>query len=309
MARAKKTPPLNWLRSFEAAARHMSFTQAAGELNMTQAAISQQIKALEGHLGTSLFKRLPRSLELTEAGRAYLPAVHEAIERLAAATNEIFGEGRGRLLTVRVNLVFFTKWLAPRLMRFRERYPKVGLCFSSYIWVTQDETTTVDLDIRYGNGSWKGYDAHRLTWDALMPVCAPELGQRIEPDRVADALAEHTLLHVIGYEEGWGYWLRKAGLHQVDASQGLQFDTLITALEMAVQGHGFALGRTSLVSGMLASRQLVAPFAFQAPVSEAFYVVSPAQQYVTPQAEAFRSWLIEEANSAPRAHHDAHLPT
>ncbi len=298
MARRKTTPPLNWLRSFEAAARHMSFTQAALELNMTQAAISQQIKGLEGQLETSLFNRLPRSLELTEAGKAYLPAVHEAIERLAAATNEIFGEGRGRLLTVRVNLVFFTKWLAPRLGRFRQRHPKIGLRFNSNIWVTEQERVTAHLDIRYGKGAWPGYDAHRLTWDSLMPVCSPELARDLDPERPVEALHRHGMLHVIGYEEGWGYWLRQAGIGQVDASQGVQFDTLITALEMAEHGQGFALGRTSLVAEMLAGGRLVAPFAYQAPTSEAFYVVSASQQYMPPQAEAFRAWLIEEATGA-----------
>jgi LysR family glycine cleavage system transcriptional activator len=295
MARKKNTPPLNWLRSFEAAARLMSFTRAAAELNMTQAAISQQIKGLEAHLGASLFNRLPRSLELTETGKAYLPAVHEAMERLAAATNEIFGEGRGRLLTVRVNLVFFTRWLAPRLARFRARHPDIGLRFNSNIWLTEHEKVAAQLDIRYGKGNWPGLDADRLTWDSLMPVCSPELAQGVAAQSMDEALTANTLLHVIGYEEGWGYWLRRAGLTHLDASHGMQFDTLITALEMAERGHGIALGRTSLVAGALAEGGLVAPFDVEAPTSEAFYVVSARGQYQPPQARAFRDWLVEEA--------------
>lgn len=298
MARKKNTPPLNWLRSFEAAARFMSFTKAADELNMTQAAISQQIKGLEGHLGTNLFNRLPRSLELTEAGKAYLPAVHEAMERLAAATNEIFGEGRGRLLTVRVNLVFFTRWLAPRLARFRERHPDIGLRFNSNIWLTEHEKVAAQLDIRYGKGNWPGLEADRLSWDHLMPVCSPELGQEMAGLDMVEALTRHTLLHVIGYEEGWGYWLRRAGVAHVDASHGMQFDTLITALEMAERGHGLALGRSSLVAKGLAEGTLVAPFEVEAPTSEAFYVVSARGQYLPPQARAFRDWLVEEAAAA-----------
>ncbi|WPY93240.1 transcriptional regulator GcvA [Limimaricola variabilis] len=295
MARKKNTPPLNWLRSFEAAARLMSFTRAAAELNMTQAAISQQIKGLEAHLGASLFNRLPRSLELTETGKAYLPAVHEAMERLAAATNEIFGEGRGRLLTVRVNLVFFTRWLAPRLARFRDRHPDIGLRFNSNIWLTEHEKVAAQLDIRYGKGNWPGLDADRLTWDSLMPVCSPELARGVAAQSMDEALTVNTLLHVIGYEEGWGYWLRRAGFTHLDASHGMQFDTLITALEMAERGHGIALGRTSLVAGALAEGGLVAPFDVEAPTSEAFYVVSARGQYQPPQARAFRDWLVEEA--------------
>ena len=120
-------PPLNWLRAFESAARHLNFTHAAEELSLTQAAVSQQVKGLEMKLGAALFKRLPRGLELSEAGQAYLPAVHEAIERLAAATDEIFGQGHRKVLTVRVNLVFFIHWLAIRLPDFRRLHPDINL--------------------------------------------------------------------------------------------------------------------------------------------------------------------------------------
>jgi LysR family transcriptional regulator, glycine cleavage system transcriptional activator len=293
----KRLPPLNWLRSFEASARHLNFTQAATELNLTQAAISQQVKGLESQLGVSLFKRLPRGLELTEAGQAYMPVVHEAVERLAAATDELFGQGRKRLLTVRANLVFFTTWLAPRLARFRERHPDVGLRFTSNIWLDEREKEA-DMEIRYGQGVWAGYKSSRLTWDELFPVCSPRLNNGEAPPESPEALADHTLLHVIGYEEGWGYWLNQTGFHHVDPSQGMQFDTLITALEMATLGHGLALGRTSLVAGMIESGRLLAPFEQRIPTSEAFYLACPAHQYMSPQAEAFWSWLEEEAELA-----------
>ncbi len=290
----KRLPPLNWLRSFEASARHLNFTQAATELNLTQAAISQQVKGLESQLGVGLFKRLPRGLELTEAGQAYMPVVHEAVERLAAATDELFGQGRKRLLTVRVNLVFFTTWLAPRLARFRARYPEIGLRFTSNIW-RDERSKDADLEIRYGQGVWPGLKSSRLTWDELFPVCSPRLSNGEKPPESPEALEAYTLLHVIGYEEGWGYWLNQTGFHHVDPSQGMQFDTLITALEMATLGHGLALGRTSLVAGMIANGHLVAPFAQRVPTSEAFYLARPAHQYMSAHAEAFWSWLVEQA--------------
>lgn len=290
----KRLPPLNWLRSFEASARHLNFTQAAAELNLTQAAISQQVKGLESQLGASLFKRLPRGLELTEAGQAYMPVVHEAVERLIAATDELFGKGRRQQLTVRVNLVFFTTWLAPRLARFRARWPEVGLHFTSNIWL-DERAKEADMEIRYGQGVWPGLRSSRLTWDELFPVCSPLLINGELPPASPEALAAHTLLHVIGYEEGWGYWLNQTGFHHVDPSRGMQFDTLITALEMATLGHGLALGRTSLVAGMLASGRLLAPFEQRIATSEAFYLACPAHQYISPQAEAFWSWLVEEA--------------
>ncbi|MCV6589134.1 MAG: transcriptional regulator GcvA [Marinobacterium sp.] len=296
----KKLPPLNWIRAFEAAARHLSFTHAANELNLTQAAISQQVKGLEAQLGTALFRRLPRGLELTDAGAAYLPAVHESVERLTVATEEVFGQGRTQLLTVRVNMVFFMRWLAPRIHRFRTLYPDINLRFTSNIWVDEHEkSVATDMEIRYGRGRWQMLQSDRLTHDRLIPVCSPEYLKRCSQDSVQplqrpDDLVHHTLLHVIGYEEGWGYWLQQTGHAHLPLSQGFQFDTLITALEMAALGEGIALGRSSLVADMLENGRLVAPFEQQVPTDEAFWLVYPPHQLAHPHAEAFRNWLLHE---------------
>lgn len=295
----KRLPPLNWLRAFEASARHLNFTQAATELSLTQAAISQQVKGLETQLGTTLFKRLPRGLELTEAGQAYMPVVHEAVERLIAATDELFGQGRKRYLTVRVNLVFFTTWLAARLGKFRAQHPDIGLHFTSNIW-QDDEAKEADLEIRYGRGVWPGMKSARLTWDELFPVCSPALLEGVEDVTAAQLLSEQTLLHVIGYEEGWGYWLNQTGHHFIDPSQGMRFDTLITALEMAKCGQGFALGRSSLVKDMLTIGTLVAPLPLSVPTSEAFYLVGPTVDYTRPEVTVFWDWLIAEAESSEK---------
>ena len=294
----KKLPPLNWLRSFEASARHLSFTHAATELNLTQAAISQQVKGLETQLGAALFKRLPRGLELTDAGAAYLPAVHESIERLTVATEEVFGQGRTQLLTVRVNMVFFMKWLAPRLHRFRAQHPGINLRVTSNIWVDEREKSVeTDMEIRYGKGQWRMLQSDRLSHDDLIPVCSPTYLEDERAIRTPDDLVHHTLLHVIGYEEGWGHWLKRTGYEHLPLSQGFQFDTLVTALEMAVLGEGIALGRTSLVSDMLESGKLVAPFEHKVSTEEAFYLVYPPQQLSHPHADAFRSWLLSEVET------------
>lgn len=290
-------PPLNWLRAFESAARHLNFTHAAEELSLTQAAVSQQVKGLEMKLGAALFKRLPRGLELSEAGQAYLPAVHEAIERLAAATDEIFGQGHRKVLTVRVNLVFFIHWLARRLPEFRERHPEINLHITSNIWVG-DTDVEADLEIRHGQGKWAGLKADRLTWDALVPVCSPSLATELKPLNTPEDLARHELLHVLGYEEGWGYWLKKAGAGRVDSSQGLQFDTLISALRMAELGQGVALARSSLVEHMLAQGALVAPFEQRFTTQEAFYLVYSPLATANPQALAFINWLVSQAQAA-----------
>lgn len=297
IAMKKRLPPLNWLRSFEASARLLSFTHAANELNLTQAAVSQQVKGLEYQLGVALFKRLPRGLEMTEAGMAYLPAVHEAVSSLAVATEELFGQGRDRLLTVRVNLVFFTTWLAPRMGRFKEEFPEIGIRFTSNIWA-EDKDREADLEIRYGRGDWPGLKADCLTEDELFPVCSPELAKGLPLPECPEQLTDHTLLHVIGYEEGWGYWFKQLDYEFSENSSGMQFDTLITALEMAKYGQGFALGRTSLVAGMLASGELVAPLPQKITASEGFYLTSPSRQYMHPKAEMFRSWVLEESRKS-----------
>lgn len=293
----QRLPPLNWLRTFESAARHLSFTHAAAELSLTQSAVSQQVKGLESQLRTTLFKRLPRGLELSESGLAYLPVVHEAIERLSAATEEIFGSGHRRLLTVRVSLVFLVHWLAARLPDFRTRHPDVILRVTSNIWNGDNGATDVeaDLEIRYGQGQWAGVKSERLTWDTLVPVCAPSVLAGPHPLAVPADLEHHELLHVLGYEDGWGYWLKQADAANVDASQGLQFDTLIAAMRMAELGQGIALARSSLVHDMLAKGQLEAPFHVRVPTSEAFYLVHLSQDTENLAARAFASWICAQA--------------
>ncbi|MCM5705095.1 LysR substrate-binding domain-containing protein [Larsenimonas salina] len=291
---SRRLPPLNWLRSFEAAARHLSFTRAANELHMTQAAISQHIKGLESQLSVSLFKRLPQGLVLSDAGLAYLPAIHEAIERLSAATEELFGQGRPKLITIRASLVFFTTWLAPRLARFRALHPNIDLRFTSNIWAGEGYKDA-DMEIRYGQGGWSGMTSERLTWDELFPVCRPGMFKCSAQLSSLEALSGQTLLHVIGYEEGWGYWLKKTGGSHFDTRAGLQFDTLISALEAAAQGIGIALGRSSLVEDMIARGRLEAPFGPRISTSEAFHLVYSSHHYLHPHAAAFRAWLLDEA--------------
>jgi LysR family glycine cleavage system transcriptional activator len=291
----KRLPPLNWIRSFEAAARHLSFTHAALELNLTQAAVSQQVKGLESQLGAILFKRLPRGLELTNAGSAYLPAVHESIDRLKIATEELFDQGRTNLLTVKVNLVFLLKWLAPKISRFRALHPDINLRITSNIWnVDRENSADCDLEIRYGKGKWLALKSDRLTKDELFPVCSPGFLKKHTSLQTPNDLQSHTLFHVIGYEEGWGYWLNQTNHEHIKISHGFQFDTLTIALEMAALGEGLALGRTSLVEGMIKSGQLVAPFEQKVATEEGFYLVYATSQLNHPNAEAFRNWILQE---------------
>jgi LysR family glycine cleavage system transcriptional activator len=285
-------PPLTWLRAFEAAARTLSFTSAAAELHVTQAAISKHVKSLELRLGQPLFLRRPRSLELTKMGEAYLPKVQDALERLATGTREVFGRRRGQVLTLRCAVSFSVTWLAPRLGAYLAARPGRSVRIISTVWTDSFDREAVDLDIQYGTGGWEGVESHRLTWDRITPLCAPEMAAGL---RAPGDLAGQRLLHVMGYQEGWGRWLAAAGARQVDPGQGLHLDTSLAAFALAAQGVGVALGRSSLAAGDRAAGRLVAPFALDLPIDEAFHLLVPKGRDPHPEAAEFADWLVARA--------------
>lgn len=289
----KALPPLNWLRTFEVSARCLNFTRAAHELCMTQGAVSQQIRLLENHLGVTLFKRLPRGLALTEAGESYFPVVQDAVSRLAVGTHEIFSSKEQRPVKIRGSLAFFTYWLAPRLGEFKACHPHVDICYTSNIWV-KDLSEDDDMEIRWGHGDWPDLTSIRLTWDTLFPVCSAALMIKKPLNTVSD-LVNHTLLHVIGYEEGWGYWLNMVGETAVDSATGMQFDTLVSTLRMAELGQGIALARSSIVQDLLDEGKLIVPFDKKIAASESFYLVCRSKEHFSLNAQIFLNWLIEQA--------------
>ncbi|MEF3046454.1 LysR substrate-binding domain-containing protein [Pseudotabrizicola sp. L79] len=291
-------PPLTWLRAFEAAARTLSFTQAAAELHVTQAAISKHVRSLELHLQQPLFVRRPRSLELTKLGAAYLPKVQDALDRLAIGTREVFGRRKNRALTLRCAVSFAVNWLTPRLPAFLDRHPDLSLRVISSVWNESFDKDLFDLDIQYGTGTWPGFASHRLTWERITPLCAPDLPARLALAQ-PDDLAGHRLLHVLGYQQGWGIWLNAAGARRVDPGQGLQLDTSLTAMELAAQGGGVALGRSSLVQGYLASGRLIAPFDLTVPIEEAFWLLEPKLADPHPDVGLLVDWLRAEAGMGP----------
>lgn len=297
---SKKLPPLNWLRSFEASARLLNFTHAADELHMTQAAISKHVKNLEFSLGVSLFNRLPSGLELNEAGAAYFPAVRKAIENLAAATDELFDVGQSYSVVVHASLIFFSTWLAPRLSDFYAQHPEVKLRFTSSIWVNGNELTDdLGLEIRYGrSGNWPNLTTDRLTWDTLVPVCSPLLLESGPCLSTPADLPNHTLLHVAGYEQGWNYWLKHHGCADLRAKQDIQFDTLIAAFEVAAQGFGVALGRSSLAAQLIKDGRLIVPMVNHIETDEAFHLVSARKPPEQSGAGLFRQWIISQARSS-----------
>lgn len=293
-------PPLVWLRAFEAAARHLSFTDAAQELNLTQAAVSKHVKSLELHLGHQLFIRRTRSLQLTKMAEAYLPKVRDAFERLAVGTREVFGGRRAKELTLRCAVSFATNWLAPRLPDYLSCHPGRNIRIISSVWNDAFDADVFDLDIQYGKGNWSGVQSHRLTWESITPLCSPALAENLKQP---DDLHSQRLLHVLGYQEGWGTWLQAAGAKRVNPGQGMQFDTSLTAFEVAAYGGGVALGRLSLAKRERASGRLVAPFGLEVSIKEAFHLLEPVGRDMHSDAATFREWLVNTAERDGYADH------
>jgi len=300
---ADRLPSLNALRTFECVARHLSVTKAAGELHVTPAAVSLQIKALEADLGAKLVRRDGRSLVLTDAGRAGLADLGAGFDRLARAARAMRPDRDRRMLTVSVDPSFAATWLVKRLERFKRARPAVDVRIHASMDFADFARDGVDVAIRYGMGYYPGLDVVRLFDDEVFPVCTPALMNGARPLREPGDLRRHTLLHVdwmphTGEWPDWSSWLRAAGVDDIDAGRGLRFSDESMALQAAVQGQGVALGNTALVADDLAAGRLVWPFALCLPTMFAYYVVCPEGRADEPTITAFRDWLLAEGASS-----------
>jgi LysR family glycine cleavage system transcriptional activator len=295
---AARLPSLNGLRAFEAAARHLSFTRAAAELNVTQTAISHQIKRLEDELGIRLFVRNNRSLELTPQARDYLPLVRAAFDDLRLATERLVRKDNGKVLTVSTLASLAAKWLLPRLSAFQEAHPGIDVRITTSTSLVDFRKDDVDAGIRYGRGHWPGVRADWLMADELFPVCSPSLLKGGKPLRCPEDLAQHTLLHTsASYDDDWRLWLTAAGLPVAISKQGgPSFDLIFMTIQAAIDGFGVALGRTSYVQDDIAKGRLVVPFKIALPVDAGFYLVSPEGRTDPPKLRAFRQWLKASAH-------------
>src|SRR6185312_549357 len=256
-----RLPSLNGLRAFEAAARHLSFTLAANELNVTQTAISHQIRRLEDELGIKLFIRQNRALALTPKAREYLPGIRAAFNDLRLATDRIQRKGDDRVLTVSTLASLAAKWLLPRLSGFQEAHPDIDVHITTSTSLVDFRNGDVDAAIRYGRGQWSGLRADWLMADELFPVCSPALLKGDKPLRCPEDLANWTLLHSSGgYDDDWRLWLTAAGLPpDISKQPGLSFDLIFMTVQAAIDGIGVAMGRTSYVEADIAKGRLVVP--------------------------------------------------
>ena len=297
---SRRIAPLNALRAFEAAARHLSFTRAAEELHVTPAAISHQIKQLEEYFATALFRRLTRSLMLTDEGQALLPPLRDGFDLLATACGRVRSFETDRLLTVSAAPSLAGRWLVARLERFRAANPEIDLRLDATDRLTDFERDGVDIAIRYGGGGYPGLHVERLFETNVFPVCSPAFAAGPPPLRTPDDLAGRTLLHSAWASRedtwpNWRMWLLAAGVAEVEADRGPRFNDVGMAMQTAIDGHGIALTSTVLAADDLAAGRLMAPFDLCVPMNFCYFLVCPRDTANAPKITAFRTWVMAEA--------------
>lgn len=291
---ARRLPPLNALRAFEAAARHESFTRAAEELCVTQGAVSHQVKALEAELGIKLFNRERQRLVITEAGRAYLIVLRDALDRIAVGTERLLQRQSAGVLTVSTSPDFAAKWLVHRLGRFAESHPEIDLRVSATLHHVDFAREDVDLAVRHGDGNWPGLDAVRMCSEELFAVCSPKLlAGRARLRKPADLL-KLPLLH-LDDRRAWSMWLEAAGVAHRELSQGPVLNRASMVIDAAVDGQGVALARTTLAAWDLINGRLVRPFAETLRIARTYWIVCPRATSSLPKIRLFREWLLAEA--------------
>ena len=275
----------------------MSFTKAAEELNVTQTAISHQIRRLEEELGVSLFLRLKDGLALTEDGQAYWPGIRSAFQELRYSTQALLESRHNSVLTINTLVSVASKWLLPRLPSFQQAFPAIDVRISASTELVDFRRGGIDAAIRYGRGDWKGLRADFLMSDEIFPVCSPALAKTL---RTPADLANHTLLQVSGVTASdWSTWLRAAGQSaQLADGPSLTFDLAMMAVQAAVDGQGVCIGRSTYVDDDLRARRLVVPFDLRLKDELGFYLVTPHETAQAKKIVAFRTWLLAQASAA-----------
>lgn len=280
--------PLNALRMFDAAAKHLSLTRAAQELHVTQAAVSQHIRNLEERVGKPLFRRLPRGLALTDEGQALWPVVAQSFERLEQSLQQLTEPRPREILTVGVVGTFAIGWLIPRLNQFQQLHPYIDLRLLTNNNRVDLAGEGLDAAVRFGDGAWHGAHAQMLLRAPLSPMCTPALAQQL---REPSDLAGQSLLRSYRTQE-WEGWF--AGLEQAaPLARGAMFDSSLTLAEAAAQGAGIALLPTRMFEHMLQQGRLVRPFAHEVDTG-AYWLTYLKSRPVSGALQIFRQWLIAQ---------------
>jgi len=288
--RAVQRLPLTALRTFEAAARHCSFTRAAEELNVTQGAVSRQVQALEDRIGVTLFERNGRTLALSLEGRVLASAATDALERLGEAVSKLAPPAG--MVTLSMLPSVAACWMAPRMREFAAAHPDLALRLSASRHLVDFQREGIDAAIRYGPGGWQDVAAVQLATEQIFPVCSPDYANRLNLRSPAD-LKRVTLLHT-DVPDGWRDWFVAAGCPEHFTEAGIYLDEDAALLRAAAEGEGMALGRSVLVASDLAQGRLIAPFDVSIPATYSYWFVAPAEARRRSEVDVVRTWLIVE---------------
>lgn len=295
---------LNALRAFEAAARHHSFSAAAEELNVTSAAVGQQVRALESWLGVPLFTRASSGttrLVMTDVARSALPDIREGFDRLRVGLARMKAASLSCDLTVTVSPAFAGKWLLPRLERFQQAHPQLDVLLNTNLKPLDFLAEHIDIGVRYGAGHWPGLTAVKLMDEDVFPVCSPHLAGLHQGELALEQLAGCTLIHDLSMAAdpgfpSWRTWLDAVGQPDTDASHGLRINNSAAVVQAAIEGQGIALGRSVMVRDDLASGRLIRPFGpLKSALALAYYAVYRPECEGLAKVQAFRDWLLEQA--------------
>ncbi len=287
----RRLPPLNALKAFEAAARHLSFTKAADELFVTQAAVSHQIKALEEYLSMKLFLRRNRTLLLTEEGQSYFLELKDIFKHLQEATERLVARGSKGAITVAMPPSFASIWLVPRINSFSAIHPDIDVRIKAVDFDEGFLEDDIDVAIYYGKGRWSGVQADKLHREFLTPLCSPSLFNGPKPLNDLTDLKHHVLLHD-ETRAAWKNWLKQIGVPGVNVNQGPVFSHSMLVLQAAALGQGIALGNTVLARPEIEAGRLIMPFEEKLESREAFYVVCDESQAELGKIAAFRDWIL-----------------
>lgn len=300
--------PLNALRAFEATARHMSFSKAAVELNVTPAALSHQVKALENLLGRRLFERKSRTIELTATGRELFPGLREGFDTLRLAVERVSGEASRNVLVVSATPGLTAKWIVPRLYRFLQANPDLEVRVAASLSFSNLSTDGVDVGIRLSDGNHPGLHVEKLMDERVLPLCSPALLSGAPRLRHPRDLARCNLIHIElplsnrAVIPSWSDWFREAGVDDVSPASGLRFNVTEHALDAAAEGAGVVLAYKEMASEDIRSGRLVSPFGPEVPLKDrSYYFVCAAGRESVGKIRRFRAWISREIDMQSNA--------
>ena len=284
-------PHLSWLRSFEVAARLNSFSAAAAELNLTPAAVSQQIGLLESHLGAILFKRLPRGVALTDVGQAYAEPIRKSLMDMSEATRGLFGGGQKQTLFVQASISYAALVLSPRLSQFHDLYPDIQVQLSTSVWAGRFEENEMDLEIRYGHGNWEEDEILHLGHDRSLIVCHPDYAAYFGKDLTVQTLAQSEVIQILGSETSWIKMSDYFGLDLKLSSYDIKVDSSLMALQAVSSGRGAAIVLEQYAQWHLDAGLLISPFDYRLPNRPSLYAVTRPGAKKRDEIRSFCQWL------------------